>query len=178
MTILRFWAVSACNRSRSVAKTRADSAVSRVFEGVALDGSDCGTVKDCTSSRGRFPWLAGRDRRKRGSSSAANRGVGAGGEMWSSAGFITKSKASSCSSSLSSKFQNCFSASHHSTTRLRLATARSTCTYQLRPCQSGWSSHALPMACTLCTMASTIFGCEVRYVIDISMTSVATDMSS
>ena len=55
----------------------------------------------------------------------------------------TKNNTSSCASSSSSKFQNCFSASHYSTTGLRLATARSTCTYQLRPCQSGWLSHAL-----------------------------------
>lgn len=55
----------------------------------------------------------------------------------SSAGFVTNIRGSSCSSSLSSKFQNCFSASHHSTTRLRLAIASRTWTYQFRPCQSG-----------------------------------------
>ncbi len=76
----------------------------------------------------------------------------------SSAGLVTNIRGSSCSSSLSSKFQNCFSASHHSTTRLRLATARRTWTYQFLPCQSGWSSQNLPMFCTLCTMGSMIFG--------------------
>ena len=96
----------------------------------------------------------------------------------SSAGLVTNIRGSSCSSSLSSKFQNCFSASHHSTTRLRLATARRTWTYQFLPCQSGWWTQTEPIFCTLCTMASMSFGWAIRWATDISVRSVATAMIS
>jgi len=76
--------------------------------------------------------------RKRGSFSAGSRGTEAGGGMWSSAGFVTKSKKfvlahRRCHQS--SKTVS-LSTSHHSTTQLRLAIARSTCMYRSRPCQS------------------------------------------
>ena len=141
-----------------MARIRADSLCSGGLLGERVEGSGEVDLRKSSfgcSSLERLPWLTARVIRKRCSSSRDMRNdpssllprvVGVGAGACSSEGLRTNMRGSSSSSSLlSSKFQNCFSASHHSTTRLRLAMASKTCTYQFRPCQSGCSSQALPM---------------------------------
>ena len=150
-----FWfcAVSACSLRRSVASTRADSAACIILEGevrvgagpttgsASLEGvASCGSgssldLRVIVGGVGGSVLVSSSGFSLKPSTSES--GMSDGKNAGSSAGFVTNIRGSACSSSLSSKFQNCFSASHHSTTRLRLAIASRTCTYQFRPCQSG-----------------------------------------
>jgi hypothetical protein len=151
-----------------VARTRADSVLVLMLGGVSdvlgNGGVETGSSFELSSLAMRGlsvllgtggPTSSSSLRRKLSSSGSAP--PEAGLSIESSGGFMTNVSGSLCSSS-SSKFQNCFSASHHSTTRLRLATARSIWTYQFLPCQSGWSSQALPMFWIRCTSCSHTFG--------------------